>query len=206
MSLQSWFPTFIYDAPLQKKTSQKFLSALLEDSYKVRENDRNGQKWSRENYPNGFTSYSSMNRLHKTGSSFWELEKKLSPHLETFAKYLEWDLGKGRKLTMTDCWVNIMRQYAVHPLHLHPLSVISGTFYVKTPKACSSLRFEDPRLSKLMGAPPKKSLCRPENKQQVLYPVEAGKVILFESWLRHEVRSNPSQEERVSISFNYHWL
>jgi uncharacterized protein (TIGR02466 family) len=32
----------------------------------------------------------------------------------------------------------------------------------------------------------------------------AGKVVLFESWLRHEVPPNPAAAERVSISFNYH--
>jgi len=57
-----------------------------------------------------------------------------------------------------------------------------------------------------MGAPPKRDPCRPENRQQVSYDVAAGKLILFESWLRHEVASNPARGERVSISFNYNWI
>ena len=61
-------------------------------------------------------------------------------------------------------------------------------------------------LDKLMGAPPKRDPCRPENRQQVSYEVSAGKLILFESWLRHEVASNPTRGERVSISFNYNWV
>ena len=32
---------------------------------------------------------------------------------------------------------------------------------------------------------------------------EAGNVILFESWLRHEVPTNQAKTERISISFNY---
>jgi uncharacterized protein (TIGR02466 family) len=40
----------------------------------------------------------------------------------------------------------------------------------------------------------------------VEYPVAAGNVILFESWLRHEVSANPVAEDRVSISFNYNWF
>ena len=55
---------------------------------------------------------------------------------------------------MTDCWVNIMPRHAVHSLHLHPLAVISGTYYVATPRGCSRLRFEDPRLDKLHGRAP----------------------------------------------------
>jgi uncharacterized protein (TIGR02466 family) len=56
-----------------------------------------------------------------------------------------------------------------------------------------------------MAAPPRKASCRPSNRTQVPYDVSAGDVILFESWLRHEVGPNPSAGERVSISFNYAW-
>jgi uncharacterized protein (TIGR02466 family) len=37
-------------------------------------------------------------------------------------------------------------------------------------------------------------------------PATAGKLVLFESWLRHEVPPNPVAAERVSISFNYGWF
>ena len=39
-----------------------------------------------------------------------------------------------------------------------------------------------------------------------LVPAEAGNVVLFESWLRHEVPANPVAAHRVSISFNYNWF
>jgi uncharacterized protein (TIGR02466 family) len=32
-----------------------------------------------------------------------------------------------------------------------------------------------------------------------------GDVLLWESWLRHEVPMNMSEEERISVSFNYGW-
>ncbi|MBI5775271.1 MAG: hypothetical protein HZA89_16230, partial [Verrucomicrobia bacterium] len=124
---------------------------------------------------------------------------------KVFARELDLDL-EGRALAMTDCWVNIMPHQVVHGLHIHPLSTISGTYYVKTPKGCPALKFEDPRLSKFMAAPPRKPDCRAENRQFVSYPAEAGKVLLFESWLRHEVPANLTKTERVSISFNYNWF
>ena len=49
-------------------------------------------------------------------------------------------------------------------------------------------------------------MCRPENRKQITYEVESGKIILFESWLRHGVEPNTTVEERVSISFNYTWI
>jgi len=30
-------------------------------------------------------------------------------------------------------------------------------------------------------------------------------VLMWESWLRHEVPMNMSGEERISVSFNYEW-
>jgi uncharacterized protein (TIGR02466 family) len=39
----------------------------------------------------------------------------------------------------------------------------------------------------------------------VTYEARAGNLILFESWLRHEVAPNRVAAERVSVSFNYDW-
>ena len=83
----------------------------------------------------------------------------------------------GRSLAMTDCWVNVMPRHAAHGLHLHPISTISGTYYVRTPRGASHLKFEDPRLPSLMASPPRKADCRPENRTFVSYPVAAGHVI-----------------------------
>jgi uncharacterized protein (TIGR02466 family) len=35
---------------------------------------------------------------------------------------------------------------------------------------------------------------------------KVGQVVLFESWLRHEVPPNPSKAPRISISFNFSWF
>ena len=58
----------------------------------------------------------------------------------------------------------------------------------------------------MMAAPPRKSDCRPENQPWVTLPAAAGSLLLFESWLRHEVVPNPVERERISISFNYSWF
>ncbi len=202
--IQSWFPTFLYKAPLQRSWAG-LNRELLRESYQIRDHDLEGQRWCLKNYPGGFTSYASLCRLHKMSSTFMELERAINRHVLRFAKHLDYDL-KDRELVMTDCWVNIMPRQVSHSLHLHPLSTLSGTYYVKTPRGCSALKFEDPRLSKFMAAPPRVADCRPENRTFVSYPAEAGHVVLFESWLRHEVTANRVASERVSISFNYNWF
>lgn len=204
MPIKAWFPTFIYLDKLQPRGLERLNDDLAAECHQLRDFDDAGRKWSAKNYPGGYTSYASLNELHRFSSSFAALEKKFTRHVRAFAKHLDMDL-RGREIRLSDCWVNIMPPAAAHSLHLHPNSFISGTYYVRTPKGCSGLKFEDPRLAGLMAAPPKLPDAREENRLYTTYPAEAGNVILFESWLRHEVAANRVEEERISISFNYAW-
>ena len=204
MPIRAWYPTFIYCEPLQKSGLARLNAELIDECHRLREFDTAGRKWSAKNYPDGYTSYASMNELHRFSSTFADLEKKLTRHVRAFSRTLDMDL-RGRTIRLSDICVNIIPPTAAHSLHLHPLSFISGTYYVATPKGCSGLKFEDPRLSKFMAAPPKLPGARRENQIHVTYPAEAGNVILFESWLRHEVAANRVDEERISVSFNFNW-
>ena len=205
MPIQALFPTLIYSAPLQRADGRKLNRQLLRECLQLREDDETGQRWSRKNYPGGYTSYHSAHRLQQLSPTFAQLERRLNRHVRAFTQSLQFDM-EGRALAMTDCWVNIMPQQVVHSLHLHPLATISGTYYVQTPRGCAGLKFEDPRLDRFMAAPPRKADARPEMQPWSIVSAEAGKVILFESWLRHEVAPNPVALERISISFNYSWF
>ena len=205
MPASALFPTFVYQARLPATGWRPFNQRLLHECLQTREDDLAGQAWSRTRYPGGYTSYGSLGRMHTLSPTFAALERKLRRHVQSFARTLEFDL-EGRKLAMTDCWINIMPRLVVHGLHLHPLSTISGTYYVRTPRGAPGIKFEDPRLDRYMAAPPRRSDCRPEQRPWVTVPASAGKLVLFESWLRHEVPPNPVAAERVSISFNYGWF
>jgi uncharacterized protein (TIGR02466 family) len=206
MPTRAWFPTYIYCEPLHASAAgrDRCNADLADECRRLREFDAAGRRWSAKNYPGGYTSYASMNELHRFSSTFATLEKKLLRHARAFARTLDFDL-RGRTVRLTDLWVNIMPPAAAHSLHLHPLSFISGTYYVVTPRGCPGLKFEDPRLSKFMAAPPRQASARRENHAHITYPAEAGNVILFESWLRHEVAANRSDAERISVSFNFNW-
>lgn len=204
MPTRACFVTHIYRRPLQPSGLARFNTELAEECRNLRQYDTAGRRWSQKNYPGGYTSYASLNQLHKFSSTFEQLGQKLTRHVRRFTRQLDMDL-RGREVYLSDLWVNIMPEHAAHSLHLHPLSFISGTYYVRTPSGCSGLKFEDPRLSKFMTAPPKRAEARPANKTHLTYPAKAGHVILFESWLRHEVAANRTPAERISISFNYHW-
>ena len=164
--------------------------------------DKAGQRWSREHGYDGYTSYASLNDLPRRATLFDDLEQKIARHVSAFARELQFDLGRG-KLKLDSLWINVMNKGAIHAPHIHPHSVISGTYYVTAPEASGVLRFEDPRLGLMMAAPPKKQNARPENQSFVSVTPKAGMLLLWESWLRHGVEPNAAKSPRISISFNY---
>jgi uncharacterized protein (TIGR02466 family) len=205
MALQLLFPTQVYQGRLQPHSWPGLNARLLHEARQLRADDAAGRRWSARNYRGGYTSYSSAHRMHELSPTFAALARQLDAHVARFARALEFDLT-GRPLTMTDCWVNIMGAGTAHGLHLHPLASISGTYYVQVAAGAPGIKLEDPRLERYMGAPPRASHARRDNRAWVTLPARAGALVLFESWLRHEVAPNPRSGERVSVSFNYSWF
>jgi uncharacterized protein (TIGR02466 family) len=205
MAVYKLFPTRVYSARLQGAAGATLNSRLLRECRQLRLDDAAGRQWSAKSYPGGYTSYGSAHRMHRLSPTFAALERAVDRHVARFANSLALDLT-GRELTMTDCWVNIMPRGTTHGLHLHPLATISGTYYVKTPRGCPGLKLEDPRLERMMAAPPRRARAARENRPWVELPAEAGSLLLFESWLRHAVPANLTPGERISISFNYGWF
>ena len=203
MAIRALFPTLIYSAAVHPGGWRALNAKLRRECRQLRADDAAGRRWSAKSYPGGYTSYDSASRMHRLSPTFAELQRRIDRHVRTFARALELDL-KERPLEMTDCWVNIMPRNVAHGLHLHPLSTISGTYYVSTPRGSPGLQLEDPRLERFMAAPPRRARSR--RRSWVVVPAQAGNVVLFESWLRHAVPPNPAGAERISISFNYSWF
>lgn len=202
--IQALFPSFVYEAPLTPRGAA-LIRDIKAESYQIRDFDEAGRLWSEKNYVGGYTSYGSMFHLHRFSSTFESLEKHLDKHVARFVKHLEMDISP-RELRLSSCWVNIMPEGVIHTMHIHPLSVISGTYYVQTPPGGGALKFEDPRLASFMASPPRKAKARTENQHFFSVRPKPGQVVLFESWMRHEVPQNRGRGDRISVSFNYDWV
>ncbi len=177
------------------------LKEALRDSLKLMESDSVGRQWSKTHYAKGYTSYSSWDQIHLLNSNFLKLSEIILNKAQTYSKRLGLRVPKNEPLLMTQFWVNVQGIGGYHSGHIHPQATLSGTIYLQTPPRCGAIRFEDPRLGFFMGGRPSVE----KNGKSPFYfehHPKVGEVILFPSWMRHEVLMNRSRGKRVSLSFN----
>jgi uncharacterized protein (TIGR02466 family) len=177
------------------------LTSELEDAcWMIEDGDTAGHDWcEREGYP-GYTSYASLNDLPDRHPAFAALVEALDTHAAAYADSLHWDMGTAT-LKCDSLWINVLGEGGSHSGHIHPNSVISGTAYIAMPEGAGRLKLEDPRLPMMMAAPPLKTDA-PNGRFHYIAPKQ-GDVVMWESWLRHEVMASRSEEARISVSFNY---
>ncbi len=199
MTIRSLFITPLYeyilaDAPL--------IADLERSCRTLARDDKAGRQWCSEQAYGGYTSYASLNDLPMRDPAFDDLKRILDKHVQTFAKACHFDLAKKPKLD--SLWVNILRPGAVHSGHIHPHSIISGTIYIRVPPQAGALKLEDPRLPLMMAAPGRLADAPEGTRPFVYIQPKKAMILLWESWLRHEVVAGDAKSDRISISFNYH--
>lgn len=185
------FVTRLFEAEV---ADQRLLGELAHSIRTLADDDEAGRRWSREHRYAGYTSYASLNDLPKRDPAFADLAKLLTSHAVDFARECGFDLA--RKPRLDSLWANLLKSGGQHSGHIHPHSIISGTFYVEVPAGSGAIRFEDPRLPLMMAAPPRAGSF-------VTVQPRPGLLLMWESWLRHEVRPGTGRGERLSISFNF---
>jgi uncharacterized protein (TIGR02466 family) len=196
--VRSLFATKLYEAEMAE---QALLGELAHSIRTLAEDDDAGRRWSSEHRYPGYTTYASLNDLPKRDPTIADLAKLLTKHAAKFADECAFDLP--RKPRLDSLWVNLLRGSGHHSAHVHPHSIISGTLYVEAPKGSGSIRFEDPRLPMMMAAPTRRADAPEELRPFITVEPRPGLLLLWESWLRHEVLPGTGRGERLSISFNF---
>ncbi|MGA7935343.1 MAG: TIGR02466 family protein [Kovacikia sp.] len=106
------------------------------------------------------------------------------------------------RIAAANCWVNVNQKYASNKIHDHANCLFSGVYYVKTPEKCGDLMFYDPRNARTFYKPLVSEFTA-YTADAISHVAEAGLLLIFPSWLKHGVEPNLSDEDRVSLSFNY---
>ncbi|WP_309601791.1 TIGR02466 family protein [Sphingomonas sp.] len=198
MTSRNLFVTQLYQAEIADPT---LLDELAHSIRTLSIDDRAGVGWSRDHHYPGYTSYASLDDLPRRDPVIGDLAKLLGKHAAAFAADCAFDLGRKPKLD--SLWVNLLKGGGHHSAHIHPHSIISGTFYVEAPANSGAIRFEDPRLAMMMAAPQRLPDAPEPLRAFVTVDPEPGMLLLWESFIRHEVLPGKSKGERLSISFNF---
>jgi uncharacterized protein (TIGR02466 family) len=196
--VRNLFVTKLYQAEVG---DHMLLGELAHSIRTLAQEDKAGRRWSKQHRYAGYTSYASLNDLPWRDPAVARLAKLLTSHAVSFAKECGFDLA--RKPRLDSLWVNLLKSGGHHSGHIHPHSIISGTLYVEVPKGSGSIRFEDPRLPLMMAAPPHEEDASEELQPFVTVEPRLGLLLMWESWLRHEVLPGTGRGERLSISFNF---
>jgi uncharacterized protein (TIGR02466 family) len=198
MPIRNLFATRLYEAVID---DQALLRELAHSIRTLAADDGAGKRWSRDKGYKGYTSYASLNDLPQRDPLFADLQRLLNRHASGFAKELAFDLS--RKPRLDSLWVNLLKPGGHHSAHIHPHSILSGTFYVEVPAGSGDIRFEDPRLPMMMAAPVRSNEAPEELRPFVSVAPAPGLLLMWESWLRHEVLQGHAKADRLSISFNF---
>ena len=205
-AIRDLFVTRLYEDSLASAPDFEGFRAELEAGCRMlAAEDKAGRAWSRAHGYGGYTSYASLDDLISRATVFAVLKRRLDRHVAAFSAAVAFDLGRGGRLRLDSLWVSVLRKGAGHHGHIHPASAVSGTFYVVAPRGAGALRLVDPRLAMMMAAPPRRAGAPSELASFVTREPEVGTLLLWESWLRHEVLPGTAAADRVSISFNYAW-
>ena len=196
-----YFPTMIFKSKCE--AHEELNAYLLKLIYAEKENDQQGIERSNFRSLGGWHSH---NNLHKNADF-----SPLTDRIHQIGERISIQLGyaEGSRLEIGTMWSIINAPGASNKTHIHPGAHWNGVYYVQAPKNSGAIEFTDPRTANIMTQPKFKSRKKRarESWTKVKYSPDAGKMLVFPSWLYHGVEPNICEQkdqygDRVIVSFN----
>tara|TARA_A200000159_G_C7264547_1_gene314500 strand:- start:80 stop:670 length:591 start_codon:yes stop_codon:yes gene_type:complete len=141
----------------------------------------------------GYQSSSDIHQdpdFHAVCNNIWETV--LLPACDLMSDVFEERGYPGTKFALHNIWFNSNPKGAWNMPHTHPHCFFSGVIWVKAAAESGDLVLHSPHAHTLYGL---------EHNVWTI-PPEEGRVVLFPSDLQHNVNSNTTENERISLSFN----
>ena len=187
MIIEKFFPTFIYAKDVQLNNNQ-----LTQDII----------NWSNQDKGVSKTNYKGW---HSTTDMADKPEyQQLITELIIMQKEVYDNEHIDRHPRLGNMWANINPPDGMNQPHVHPNSLFSGVYYVKSQPKSGRLKIYDPRPGIQYSMPirkpgnPGKDLWR----EAYIDPIP-GRIIMFPAWLWNSVEPNESNDIRISVSFNF---
>ena len=126
---------------------------------------------------------------------------KLIAHLNAEIKECANQVGLP-ELELYNLWVNINSPGSYNHLHNHIGSVLSGSYYVDAKPEQGNIQFErnDNGEYHIPANVTKETYY---TSTRATYAAKTGALYIFPGWLKHSVQGNYTEQDRISIAFNY---
>lgn len=183
----------IFSTPLWIWSTSLTISELDELKELALENERLGQGLSASN--NQFAFHTSINFK----GTFQNLPG--SKKLATIFRHCLEEYGYKLKAVNISYWSIISRKYSYNSKHNHGDSLLSSALYITVPRSSGEIKFHDPRPGKLMSNTLGLDPTNTQHQAMKVSPA-AGMLVVFPSFLEHEVTMTLSDEPRIVYSFN----
>jgi len=187
MIIEKFFPTIVYGKDVQLDNNK-----LAQDIVNWSNQDKGVSKTNYKGW-HSTTDMGQKPEYQQLVTELLRMQKEIydNEHLDRHAR-----LG--------NMWANINPTDGMNQPHIHPNSLFSGVYYVKSQPKAGRLKIYDPRPGVQFIMPvrkpgdPGKDMWRDANIQPVV-----GRIIMFPAWLWHAVEPNKSNDLRISVSFNF---
>lgn len=130
-----------------------------------------------------------------------EIEATILAQAEIFYSKLGYTKNDTVEFKITNLWLNEMVSGSYHERHTHYGNVISGCFYVDVPPGSGGVMFYGP-LSRIDKANLDVKEYTVFNSGTWTIVPEAGNMLMWESYLQHEVPTSEFIGKRRSIAFD----
>tara|TARA_B100000965_G_C19184585_1_gene580388 strand:- start:7 stop:630 length:624 start_codon:yes stop_codon:yes gene_type:complete len=155
-----------------------------------------------------------INRSNAGGawhSSVFRMFDNEYPNLEKLRKIISKYFSKEISVMNKDIetlamWVNINGKDSYNQIHDHRRAFYSGVYYIKVPKNSGNLYFYNPEIWFTDAfEKPELFLNKKYDKEKIKYDSKEGDLYFFVGDLPHGVEKNISDEDRISVSFNFNF-
>ena len=180
------FPTLVWKFHLTRQARDECNEEILATLVKLRPTSEDSSR-----------AWQSAHNLH-TVKALGGLVSCIEDSTHSILKFLK---ISHQEFQITGCWANVNPRGAIHGMHSHPNSFLSGVYYVQAPSGADTINFHDPRIQAGIIRPPVTELTS-ANTDQMVVNVQSGTLLFFPSYLQHSVAPNDSHHSRISLSFN----
>jgi len=205
MNLDYIFPTPVWwvDLPeIDLKKMEEIVISVAENNESQYRSNRGGLNYQSPDY----MGEQILANEELDGDEFQKLLRVIKEKAEqSFGTYG----AEMSHIEYANAWMNINGRGGYNEVHVHPGAVMSGVFYVKVPDGeCGKLVFykdhtEGYLIHSLGIAEDMSTSSTPHTDTTFEYPPSPGRLFLFPAWVPHAVRDNQTDDERISISFNF---